>query len=218
MQLGLFIRRELITWARRGTVFPDRVAAVIVVAAVVAGCVLVLGSIGLGTDHDCRGGPVWPVDVRTGRRSSRRCLRWLVRRSVVNRLGARPQKPRLAAGDPAHQRRDRAGNDGGGSRPIGELAGGHTAGCCPGRDRRRCPAAAGVADRPWGLARRCSRPRRSPPSSRFTHPAVPKPPPWAIGLVVCWLDIPIISEFLQPRAWPGIPRWLLYCAPRCGRQ
>ena len=40
MQLGLFLRRALITSVRRGTVFPDRVAAVIVVAAVVAGCVL----------------------------------------------------------------------------------------------------------------------------------------------------------------------------------
>ena len=40
MQLGLFIRRELITSARRVTVFPDRVAAVIVTAAVVACCAL----------------------------------------------------------------------------------------------------------------------------------------------------------------------------------
>ena len=41
MQLGLFLRRALITFARRGTVFKDRVATVIMVLAVVAGCVLV---------------------------------------------------------------------------------------------------------------------------------------------------------------------------------
>ena len=40
MQLGLFLRRALITLVRRGTVFLDRVAAVMVAATVVAGCVL----------------------------------------------------------------------------------------------------------------------------------------------------------------------------------
>jgi ABC-type Na+ efflux pump permease subunit len=40
MQLGLFLRRALITFVRRGTVFKDRVAAVIMVVAVVAGCIL----------------------------------------------------------------------------------------------------------------------------------------------------------------------------------
>ena len=40
MQLGLFLRRALITFVRRGTLFQDRVAAVIVVVAVVGGCVL----------------------------------------------------------------------------------------------------------------------------------------------------------------------------------
>ncbi len=40
MQLGLFFRRALITRARRGSAFHDRVAAVILVPVLVAGCVL----------------------------------------------------------------------------------------------------------------------------------------------------------------------------------
>ena len=39
MQIGLFLRRALTALARRGTVFQDRVAALIVAAAIVTGCV-----------------------------------------------------------------------------------------------------------------------------------------------------------------------------------
>lgn len=41
MSLGPFLRRELITSARRGTAFSDRCSAVVLVAAVVVGCVVV---------------------------------------------------------------------------------------------------------------------------------------------------------------------------------
>src|SRR4051795_6167854 len=41
MSLGPFLRRELITSVRRGTAFSDRRNAVVLVTAVVAGCVVV---------------------------------------------------------------------------------------------------------------------------------------------------------------------------------
>ena len=111
MQLGLFLRRALITLARRGTVFQDRVAAVIVVAAVVAGCVSFWDRTGLGPDHDCRGGRFGlstfglVVGIQTLLAMALAGLP-----SIASR--ARPQEPRLAAGDPALERRDRAGHDG----------------------------------------------------------------------------------------------------------
>ena len=31
-----------------------------------------------------------------------------------------------------------------------------------------------------------------------------------IGALLVWVDLPLLCEFLQPRAWPGAPRWLLH--------
>jgi len=31
-----------------------------------------------------------------------------------------------------------------------------------------------------------------------------------IGLLIAWLDIPLLVEFLLPRVWPGSPRWLVH--------
>jgi ABC-type Na+ efflux pump permease subunit len=31
-----------------------------------------------------------------------------------------------------------------------------------------------------------------------------------IGVLIAWLDVPIFAEFLLPRVWPGSPRWLVH--------
>ena len=30
-----------------------------------------------------------------------------------------------------------------------------------------------------------------------------------IGLLLAWIDLPLLFEFLRPDVWPGSPRWLL---------
>ena len=57
MQLGLFVRRALITSVRRGNAFYDRVTAVILVPALVAGCVLFWDQ--CGWDRTSVAGAAW---------------------------------------------------------------------------------------------------------------------------------------------------------------
>ena len=112
--------------------FRDRVAAVIL-AAVLAGCVLFWDR--FGWDRTTIAGTAWfglstyglVVGIQT-------LLAMAFAGSSIARE-ARPQESRLAADDPAHERRDRAGHDGDGSGEIRKLCDGRAAGCRLGRDR-----------------------------------------------------------------------------------
>ncbi len=149
MQLGLFLRRALITFVRRGTVFKDRVAAVIMVVAVVAGCILFWDR--LGWERTTIAGAAMfglsTFGLLVGILTLIAMSLSYARATPSIASEPRPQESRLAADDPAHERRDRAGHDGDGSSQIRELSGGRAAGRRLGRDRRRCPAALGAADR-----------------------------------------------------------------------
>ena len=209
MQLGLFLRRALITFVRRGTVFQDRVAAVIVVVAVVGGCVLFWDRLG------------WERTTIAGAAlfglSTFGLLAVILASIAMALAGARvpsialerePQEPRFAAGDSALERRDRAGHDGDRASQIGKLAGSRAADRCVGCDRRRCPAAVGVGDhrRTWlvGTHGRSARGYRlGVRANRQKAFSV------GIGLLLAWIEFPLFVEFLLPRVWPGSPRWFV---------
>ncbi len=211
MQLGLFIRRELYTSARRGTVFPDRVAAVIVAAAVVACCVLFWDRMG------------WERTTIVA--TARFGLATFGVVMVILAVVAMAIVSREVASSIASER-DRKSLDALLTTQLTSaeiVLGVMVAGLLRSANwlAAMLPvvvliAIAGGVQPPLVMLTAVA-----VGSSRLAAGAIAivasvyapnraKATAVGIGLLVCWLDIPIISEFLQPRVWPDIPRWLLH--------
>ena len=208
MQIGLFIRRELITWARRGTVFPERVAAVIVVVALVAGCVLFWDR--LGWERTTIAGAAQfglstfgllmviqtVLAMALAGRSSiaveREC------KSLDSLLATRLSSAEITLGMMAAGL-VRSANWLAAALPVAivvAIAGGIQ------------PLL--VLLTLFGLGSSVLTAVAVTAVVSIYAPNRARATAVGAGLVVCWLDIPIISEFLQPRVWPSIPGWLLH--------
>ena len=221
MQLGLFLRRALITLARRGTVFRDRMAAVIVVAAVVAGCVVFWDR--LGWDRVSIAGAAWfgistfgmvvgvlalpAISIVCGEvapsiasERDRKSLDSLLATSLTSAeivlgmmvTGLARSANWVAATLPLVVL---IAIVGGVQPPLVLLSGAALASCV------FVAAALAIAASVYA-------------PSRSKAIAV------VIGLLIAWLDIPLIVEFLLPRVWAGAPRpfvhalhWLVDSSP-----
>ena len=210
MQLGPFIRRALITSARRGAVFADRVAAVIVTAATVAGCTLFWDR--LGWDRTTIAGAAWfgvstfgvVMSILALVASAFACSQAAPtipserdRKSLDSLLATRLTSAEIVAGMMTAGL-VRSANWLAATLPVVVLvaiAGGV-------HPRLVFLTAAGVGSSMFatsGLAAVIS--VYAPNRARAIA--------MGIGLVLAWIDIPLMFEFLQPRVWPGIPRSLL---------
>jgi ABC-type Na+ efflux pump permease subunit len=211
MQIGLFFRRALITLPRRGTAFPDRVAAVIVVAAVVAGCALFWDH--LGWDRTTDAGVAWFGHATFGMVVSTCTI--IAMSLVVGQVA-----PSIAS------ERERKSFDSLLGTPLSSaeiVVGMMTTGlvrCAnwlaavipvvcliaivvgvPPLPVLVCGAGLGssvLAAATLGVAASVYAPNRSRAIAA------------AIGLLIAWFDIPLFAEILLPRMWPSAPRWFVH--------
>jgi ABC-type Na+ efflux pump permease subunit len=221
MQLGLFLRRALITLERRGAVFQDRVAGVTVVAAAVAGCVVFWDR--LGWDRVSIAGAAWFGISTFGMVVVIRALLTMAivcgevapsiaserdRKSLDSLLATSLSSAEIVLGMMVTGLA-RSANwvaatlpvvvliaiVGGVPPPLVLLSGAALASCM------FVAAALAIAASVYA-------------PSRSKAIAV------VIGLLIAWLDIPLIVEFLLPRVWAGAPRpfvhalhWLVDSSP-----
>jgi ABC-type Na+ efflux pump permease subunit len=211
MRLGLFVRRALITFARSGTVFPDRVAAVIAVAAVVAGCVLFWDQ--LGWDRTTIAGATWFGHSTFGLVVGIRAVLAMSvvvgqvapsiasereRKSLDSLLGARLSSAEIVVGMMVTGL-VRSANWLAATIPIVVLIA-IVAGVQP-LLVLLCGAGLGssvFAAAALAVAVSVCTPNRS------------KAIAVSIGLLVAWFDIPLFAELLLLRGWRGAPRWIVH--------
>jgi ABC-type Na+ efflux pump permease subunit len=210
MQLGLFIRRALITSARRGAVFVDRVAAVTVTAAVVAGCILFWDR--LGWDRTTIAGTAWfgvsTFGVVAGSLAllamSLAC-NWVAqaiaserdRKSHDSLLATRLTSAEIVAGMMTAGL-VRSASWLSAALPVVILVA--VAGGVP--PRLVLLTGVGIGSSMFAASALAAVVSVYTPS-RAGATAV------GAGVFLAWIDIPLLFEFIQPRVWPGIPRSFL---------
>ena len=210
MQLGLFLRRALITLVRSGKVFPDRVVAVILVAATVAGCVLFWDR--FGWDRISIAGAVWfghstfgmlvlivaLLAMAIAGQAEPSIASERERKSLDSMLASRLSSAEFVLGMMVTGL-VRSAHWLAATLPVVILvaiAGGV-------HPLLLLLSAAGVgtsmlAGAALSVAISVYAPNRSRARSA------------GIGALLAWVDLPLLFEFLQPRVWRGAPRWLVH--------
>jgi ABC-type Na+ efflux pump permease subunit len=208
MQLGLFARRSLVTLVRRGTAFHDRVAAVIVVAAVGAGCVFFWNRQGWDRTSVVGGAEfglstfgllvVIQTLLAMGLAGVPSIAAERERKSLDSLLATRLSPAEIVLGMMVTGL-VRCANWLAAALPVVVLVA-KVGGVQP---LLALLTAAGLASSVFaaatlGVAVSVYAPNRSRALSAW------------IGLLLAWVDIPLLFELLLPRAWPGSPRWLVH--------
>jgi ABC-type transport system involved in multi-copper enzyme maturation permease subunit len=206
MQLGLFLRRALVTSARGGTVFHYRVAAVIVAAAVVAGCVLFWDR--LAWDRTTIAGTAWfglstyglVVGIQTLLAmafAGASIARERDRKSLDSLLATRLTSAEIVLGLMVTGL-VRSANCVMAALPVVVLVA--IVGGVPPLLVLLTAAGLGssvFAAAALAVAVSVYAPNRAKALSVGT------------GLCMAWMDFPLFFELLLPRVWPGSPRWLV---------
>jgi ABC-type Na+ efflux pump permease subunit len=211
MQLGLFLRRELITLARRGKVFHERVLAVLLASGVVSGCVLfwdrldwdrttVAGAsrFGLSTFGLAVVIQVLTAPAIISRHVASSIASERDRKSLDALLATRLTSAEIVFGIMVAGLVE-YGNWLAASLPLIVLVAIVAGVQLPlllltvvglGSSLFAGAALGGVVS--------IYAPNRSRAVSKV------------VGLIIAWIDLPLIAEFLQPLAWPGSPRWFVH--------
>jgi ABC-type Na+ efflux pump permease subunit len=211
MQLGLFLRRALVTLVRRRTVFDDRVTAVILVEAVVAGSVFFWEQ--AGWEQTTSAGAAWfgratfglVVGIQTLLAMSLVCAEVAPsiasergRKSLDSLLSTRLSSAEIVVGMMVTGV-VRCANWLAAALPVVVLV------AIVGGVQPLFVLSIGA-----GLCSSVFAATSLAVAVSVYAPNRPKAIAVVIGPLVAWLDIPLIVEFLQPRLWPGAPRWFLH--------